>query len=192
MTNFRLGLTLSMIAAGLLLAGQPAFSSDIDDMLKKYPNPAAGTFQQDAISGKESTILNAIRQHVQKMYNMIGSATTAGKLTPDQAAVENQKVQAVEVSLRALEQSAIQRPADNYTFASTLFTYSDELSYGDLQQLVSQVGTAEADLGDILSKKQKRDSELASKTPPPKAPPAQRPSAAKPYRQNNPASNALY
>lgn len=191
MTNIRLSL-MTVLVAGVSLVTQPAFSSDIDDMLKKYPNPEPGTYQPSAVSGKESRMLNALNQHVQKMYSQISSAATAGKLTADEAAIENKKVQDVERSLQELERSTKYKPESNYTALSTLFTYSDQLSYGDMQQLVSMIGTAEADLNDLLSKKQKKASEVAAKTPPAKPLPKPQPGKARYYRNSNPASNAVY
>lgn len=193
MTNFRLSLTLAVVVAGLMLPVQPAQSSDLDDMLKKYPNPAAGTFQADEVSRSESRMLTALNDHIQKMYSKIGSAATAGTLTADEAAQQTQRVQEIEQNIRYLRDQAKSKSMYDSPYAlSTLFTYSDQLSYGDVSQLVYSVGAAEADLNDILVKKQKQASELAAKTPPPKAPPPLRPSAAKPYRNTNPATNSVY
>ena len=160
MTNFRKSLSLTLIGAGLCFSAvQPALCSDLDDMLKKYPQVAPGADDPTQITGTEARMMNGIRRHISKLYSLIGSSTRSGKLNADQAAQHTAKVSAVEDTIREMNS----RPFFKYDGAQD---GTQQLNYGDMQTLVQMIGQEEADLGDALAPKKAKNAPANAPTPP--------------------------
>lgn len=149
---------------------QPALSSDLDDMLKKYPNPAAGTPDPIEITNRESQMLNGIRRHITKLYGLINTAARSRKLNDVQAATMQDKVGAIEDTITEMNN----RPFYKYDGAQD---GTQQLSYGDFATLVQMVGQTEAELSDLLAPKKPKNAPAnapapaaAYDLPPPAAP----------------------
>ncbi|MBY0550916.1 MAG: hypothetical protein K2W95_26795 [Candidatus Obscuribacterales bacterium] len=161
MTNFRKSLTLTLIGAGLCFSAVlPALSSDLDDMLKKYPQLAPGDLGPSEITTTEARMMNAIRRHISKLYGLIGSnARSGGRLTAVQAADFTDRVGAIEDTIKEMND----RPKFKYDGAPT---GPEQLSYGDMATLVNMVGQTEADLGDALAPKKAKNAPANAPNPP--------------------------
>lgn len=161
MTNFRKSLTLTIVGAGLCFSAVlPALSSDLDDMMKKYPQLSPGDLGPGEITGAEARMMNLIRRHISKLYGLINTnSRSGGRLTADQAGDFTDKVGAVEDSIRELDN----RPKFKYDGAPAR---PEQLSYGDMQTLVSSIGQIEADLADALTPKKAKNAPAGAPNPP--------------------------
>lgn len=161
MTNFRKSLTLTIVGAGLCFSAvQPAMSSDLDDMLKKYPQLSPGDLGPSEITGAEARMMNLIRRHISKLYSLINTnSRSGGRLTTDQAGDFTDRVGNVEDAIREMNN----RPKFKYDGAPT---GPEQLTYGDMQTLVSMVGQIEADLGDALAPKKAKNAPANAPNPP--------------------------